>query len=90
MDTIWTNPGARVIVSFLLSLVIIYVAAKMTGEENKAKWFKKRTKFSIFTRRGFLGDTLHFGHPVTKEGYYIMLSMFGLILVMSYTIIFVI
>lgn len=84
------NPGARVIIAFVLSLVIIYVSARIVGEENKAKWFKKRTKYTVFTRRGFLGETLHFGHPITKEGYYVMGGMFAAIIILSYVIIFMI
>lgn len=90
LNNVLANPGARVIIAFLLSLVIIYVVAKMVGETNKEKWFKKRTKFTVFTRRGFLGETLHFGHPVTKEGYFVMIAMFSLIIAISYLIIFVI
>lgn len=52
-----------------LALVIFYIAAFTIGAENKAKWFHKRQKSTIFTRRGFLGEHINFGYPVTIEGY---------------------
>lgn len=89
MENVMANPGARVILAFILSLFIILAVSKYVGEEKKAKWFKKRTKYTLFTRRGFLGEALHFGHPVTREGYIVMFGMFGLIIGLSYLIIFV-
>lgn len=78
----------RILVSFITSLVIIYLIAKVIGEERKSQWFKKRTKSNIFTRRGFLGETWNFGVPYRWQGFVVVFFMFGLIGVVSYLMIF--
>lgn len=75
-------------ISFLLSLIIIYLTAKIIGQEKKARWFKKRQQNGIFNRRGFLGETLHFGYPCTVEGFIVMMIMFIVIFGISYALIF--
>ncbi|MDT8902281.1 hypothetical protein [Anaeroselena agilis] len=79
-----------VIAAFFAGLVIIYAFACAIGEENKARWFKKREQKGIFNRRGFLGDKWHFGHPRTWQGVAVMVAMYALIIVVGYIIIFVI
>lgn len=78
----------KVIQSFLVSLVFIYIVAKLVGEERKARWFKRRKKETFFTKRGFLGETLNFGHPVTWQGLLVVVIMYGLIFGLSYIYIF--
>ncbi|WP_378956718.1 hypothetical protein [Pelosinus sp. sgz500959] len=78
----------RIIISFVTSLAIIYIIAKIIGEERKAQWFKKRTKSNIFTRRGFLGDTWNFGVPYRWQGFMVVFFMFGIIGLVSYAVIF--
>lgn len=79
---------ARILLSFVISLAIIYIIAKGIGEERKAQWFKKRKKSNIFTRRGFLGDTWNFGVPYKWQGFVVVFFMYGLIGVVSYFMIF--
>lgn len=81
--------GMRVIAAFLVSLVVVYITAKIVGEENKARWFKKRQQTSFLNRRGFLGESLNFGYPRTWQGAAVFAAMFGIIGVVSYIIIFV-
>lgn len=78
----------RIIISFIMSLAIIYVIAKIIGEERKARWFKKRTKSNFFTRRGFMGDTWNFGVPYRWQGFMVVFFMFGIIGLVSYAVIF--
>ena len=37
-----------------VSFAYIYLVARLIGQENKNTWFKKRTRSSFFTRRGFI------------------------------------
>lgn len=83
-----TEQVTRIILSFMMSLAIIFIIAKIIGEERKALWFKKRTKSNIFTRRGFLGDTWNFGVPKQWQGFVVVFFMYGLIGVCSYLMIF--
>lgn len=83
-----TEQVTRIIISFMMSLAIIYVIAKCIGEERKALWFKKRTKSNFFTRRGLLGDTWNFGVPYRWQGFIVVFFMYGLIGICSYLMIF--
>jgi len=78
----------RILSAFFTALVIIYIIAKMVGEKRKATWFRKRTKSTIFTRRGVLGETWHFGVPCKWQGFVVSFLMFGIIGVVSYFMIF--
>jgi phage shock protein PspC (stress-responsive transcriptional regulator) len=78
----------RILSAFFTALVIIYVIAKIIGEDRKATWFKKRTRSTIFTRRGVLGETWHFGVPCKWQGFVVSFLMFSIIGVVSYLIIF--
>jgi hypothetical protein len=83
------DQAVRVMLAFILSLVAIFVTALIVGEENKAKWFKKREQHkSLFNRRGMLGEKWHFGHPRTWQGYVVFIIMFGVIGIISYILIF--
>lgn len=83
------NQALRIILAFLIGLVIIFITARIIGEDRKAKWFKKREKRSIFIRRGFLGETWHFGVPRSYQGVLIMTAMYALIGIIGYWLIFV-
>ncbi|MDF2566468.1 MAG: hypothetical protein K0Q53_2872 [Massilibacillus sp.] len=83
-----SEQAVRVILSFMNALCIIYITAKVIGEEKKAKWFKKRQKSNIFTRRGFLGDACNFGVPQKWQGFAVAFWLFGSIGVLSYVVIF--
>lgn len=83
-----TEQAVRVISVFILSLGFIYIIAKLIGEERKGKWFKKRTRSNIFTRRGFLGDTWNFGIPYRWQGFAVFFFMYGIIGIVGYLVIF--
>lgn len=68
------------------ALVIVAITGYLIGEEKKAKWFRKRQKYSLFTRRGFLGEVFHFGYPCTKEGAFVTLGMAAAIIAVSWLI----
>ena len=78
----------RIIISFILSLIIIYIMAKVIGDDRKAQWFKKRKKSNFFTRRGLLGDTWNFGVPYKWQGFVAVFFMYSLICICSYLMIF--
>lgn len=69
----------RLFISMIAALIVFGITAEIIGEERKARWFKKRTKFSWFVRRGFLGEKFHFGYPCTLEGISIFIVMIGII-----------
>ena len=72
-QTVW------VIASFFTAMVIIYLTAKMVGDEKKLIWFRKREKFNFFTKRGFLGDVFNFGVPRCWQGFAVSLAMMAAI-----------
>ena len=81
--------ATRVILSFFLSMCIVFVTALLIGDENKAIWFKKRDlRKSFFNRRGLLGEKCHFGHPRTWQGLMVAIVMFGLSFSVSYVLVF--
>ena len=78
----------RISMAFFIALVIIYLTSKVVGEERKTQWFKKRQRSTIFTRRGFLGESWHFGVPCKWQGMAVFFCMFGMIGIISYLLIF--
>lgn len=81
--------AVKIISSFFVGMLIILATAVIIGPERKAKWFRKRQKYSFFNRRGFVGDIVHFGYPRTMEGLVVALLMFATIGLVGYVIIFV-
>lgn len=71
-----------------LSFAYIYLVAKLIGQENKNDWFKKRTRSSFFTRRGFMGDYINFGYPVSWQGILVFLVIYGVIFTFGYWYLF--
>lgn len=43
---------ARIIQVFVGAFFYIFMIAKAVGSENKAKWFKRRMKYTFFNKRG--------------------------------------
>jgi len=80
--------AARSIMAFIVSLGIIFLTARILGEQRKAAWFKKREKSNLFTRRGFLGDSWNFGVPRSWQGVLVALLMVGSISLVGYGIVF--
>jgi len=64
----------RVFYSVLCALMIAFFVSYWLGEK-KAIWFHRRESWNIFTKRGWFGEKLNFGRPVTKEGYLVSLGM---------------
>ena len=69
---------------FYLGIYCIFITALIIGNEGKAKWFQRRTKYTWFNRRGFLGETLFFGYPKTKEGLWYNFLMASAICIVGY------
>lgn len=69
----------RLFTAFFLSFVIIIATAWLLGSERKAKWFKRRTKYTLLNRRGIFGEYMNFGYPRTWQGLLVALAMYGLI-----------
>ncbi len=78
----------RVVIVFICAFVLIAAVSKIIGEERKAKWFRKRTKYTLFTRRSILGEWVHFGYPCTWQGLLIFFATFGSIFSIGYLYIF--
>ena len=57
----------------------IIAGARIIGSENKARWFKRRTKYTFFNRRGVFGEYMNFGYPRTWQGLIAALIMYGII-----------
>lgn len=82
----FTSTG-KIFLSLFVALIIVYITARIIGEERKAQWFRKRTKYSFFMRRGPLGEYFHFGYPCTKQGVLVTTIMGALIGISAYCIV---
>lgn len=72
----------KILICFIWAFIVFFITALIIGVEGKAKWFQRRTKYTWFNRRGFLGETLFFGYPKTREGYgitFLMASAIGIV-----------
>lgn len=76
----------KILMIFAVALLVVGMTGVFIGGEKKAKWFRKRTKISFFTRRGLFGEVCHFGYPCTKEGYLVSAVMLVTIMAASYLI----
>ncbi|WP_251454983.1 hypothetical protein [Veillonella intestinalis] len=65
----------KILISFVWALIVFFVTALIIGNERKARWFRRRTKYSFFNRRGFISELLFYGYPCTKEGIYVTIAM---------------
>ena len=57
---------ARIIQVFVGAFFYIFMIAKAVGSENKAKWFKRRMKYTFFNKRGIFGEYINFGYSPDK------------------------
>lgn len=78
----------RALLTFAGAFFYIFLIAYLIGPENKAKWFKRRQKYTFFTRRGILGEYINFGYPVTWQGILVFIAIWGVILSFGYWYIF--
>ena len=74
----------KILICFVWAFIVFLVTALIIGVEHKSQWFQRRTKYSWFNRRGFLGEALFFGYPKTKEGYGITFLMASAICIVGY------
>lgn len=81
-----TDIAVRIICSVLCAIFIANIVARVIGEERKRKWFKKRSKFSVFNMRGILGERCHFGRPCTLQGLGVTVVMLSCIALVSYIV----
>lgn len=76
----------KILICFVWAFIVFFITALILGVERKSQWFQRRTKYSWFNRRGFLGETLLFGYPKTKEGYGVTFIMVGAISIVCYIV----
>ena len=67
----------------------IFMIAKAVGSENKAKWFKRRMKYTFFNKRGIFGEYINFGYPITWQGVGIFVAIYGVIFGFGYWYVFI-
>lgn len=79
----------RIFTVLAFSLALFAITAQVIGQERKAKWFKKRTKYTLFTRRSIIGEFVHYGHPCTLEGSMVFVFLFASIFSFGYWYIFI-
>jgi hypothetical protein len=78
----------KIATCFGLSFILFAAVSKIIGEERKSRWFRKRTKYSFFTRRSFVGEFIHYGYPCTIEGFGVFLGLMAVVFSFSYWYIF--
>lgn len=78
----------KLLISFIISLFIVFVTAKIIGEERKVQWFKKRKQSGFFSRRGSWGESCHFGYPCKWQGFVVAFLMTGSIGIVVYVLFF--
>lgn len=78
----------RIMTILAIAVALFVFTAMIIGQERKAKWFKKRTKYTLFTRRGIFGEYINFGYPCTWEGALIFTGIFGFIFSFGYWYVF--
>ena len=81
--------ATRAMQVFITAFIYIFVVAKLIGSENKDKWFKRRTNYTFFDRRGIFGEYINFGYPRTWQGILVFFLIYGVIFGVGYWYIFV-
>jgi len=44
----------KILICFIWAFIVFFITALIIGNEGKAKWFQRRTKYTWFNRRGFV------------------------------------
>lgn len=78
----------RILITLVVGFILIVLTGVIVGPKNKEKWFKKRTKYSLFTRRSVFGEFVHFGRPKTWEGAAILVGLSSVIFGGGYWFVF--
>ena len=58
----------KILICFCMGIYCFLVTALIIGVERKSLWFQRRTKYSWFNRRGFLGEALLLDIPKREKG----------------------
>jgi len=80
---------ARIFTVFAFALGLFAITAQVMGRERKEKWFRKRTKYTLFTRRSIIGEFVHYGYPCTLEGGMVFVFLFASVFSFGYWYIFI-
>lgn len=78
----------RIMQVFIVSFFYIFLVARIIGAENKLKWFKRRERYTFFTRRGIFGEYINFGYPICWQGILVFIAIYGVILGVGYWYVF--
>lgn len=67
--------ATKIFIAVFVAFFTFFITGKIIGSERKALWFRKRKRYSIFTKRGPIGEVVHFGYPCTKQGVVVTILM---------------
>jgi len=70
---------ARILYMVAFAFVFISLVSVVLGKERRLAWFKKRTHYRFFSRRGFVGEYINFGYPRTWQGLLLAIFMLAVI-----------
>ena len=56
----------KILICFIWAFIVFFITALIIGNEKKAKWFQRGTKYTWFNSRGFLGEVLFFGYQYCR------------------------
>lgn len=79
---------SRIIQVFFGAFFYIFLVAKLIGPERKMNWFKRRTKYTFFNKRGIFGEYINFGYPICWQGILVFLAIYGVIFGFGYWYVF--
>lgn len=69
--------STKIILCFIAALLTTIFVRFAIGERREL-WFK-RTSSTIFNQRGFIGQYLSLGYPITRQGLVVWLGLFAAI-----------
>ena len=61
----------KILICFIWAFIVFFITALIIGNEKKAKWFQRRTKYTWFNSRGFLGE--YYSLAISIVGYILYL-----------------
>ena len=61
----------KILICFIWAFIVFFITALIIGNEKKAKWFQRRTKYTWFNSRGFLGK--YYSLAISIVGYILYL-----------------
>jgi predicted permease len=63
-----TAVTGRALIMLLVAFIVCFATAKIIGKENKERWFKKRTNYTMLNRRGIFGEYINFRLSAYLDG----------------------